>query len=764
MVAMIPKMVSLASTVVTKDSSDGIRMNHHHPSWSQTAQKKRQIAAAVVAADLLKALPSGGGGRGEDSPDLDCNDDLCDVYLIAAGGIEIPACRFVLAARSAVFRKMLYGIFREAKSTSIGLLGYSPCVVQAIVYFCSFHQLSPTLFSATASRSHSRTRTDGLSSLVQLGQAADYLQLPVLVDLVESHVLRLMVQSPDLVCTVLEESVAESRLARIALQMIECRPYVTLDVGGPSAESDGGSGGWKNSKKGVTVLSTEKLTRVLRNPAVGASEWFLFRMLARWYQSQLAAIEQEVDEEEHHHHGGGDTSSTTAAAVEELLLVTRELCQRYIRLANIEPVHLLSPTLRGQCPYVTSTAIFEAISKQALQASRDKFWRLQYRGLNYHKRGGSSSASSSSRSSSPESSSSPSAAASAAAAVDCVLVEGAGKRNVDGMYYRIAAGLASGSELYSKLEISVAQPLVYTLSRCLRNPLLTHSARDGQQPEQQQQPYYECRIFCSAFLTHRAVQNLQTMQATATIVPCFQPVLQILELNPPASTAASLEPWTSLGGMNVATQEQIPTPIRKYYRVRLSDGEYHMPGTFSPELNTLISGETQLYKHHVIKVLEFGVYTIFGCASIHVMKAVVVTTTPSFPFGDPIPLEEATSTATDETDTPITNDESASLLLPPNGLQNLYTCQCSTGGDVESLQRIPRQGWQLDDHGLEPAPECIWIPATTVPTTSTMAQLHASHTDLGNASVRTISVKKSGNTRYGNSISPRTVVTTEQMS
>ena len=55
----------------------------------------------------------------------------------------VLACRFVLASRSVVLYRMLYGNYREAKTQSIALLRYPILILQSIVYFCSYHTLNP---------------------------------------------------------------------------------------------------------------------------------------------------------------------------------------------------------------------------------------------------------------------------------------------------------------------------------------------------------------------------------------------------------------------------------------------------------------------------------------------------------------------------------------------------------------------------------------------------------------------------------------------
>jgi BTB/POZ domain len=149
-----------------------------------------------LIADLIRAV------QGSD------NDDLHDVTLIAAGGVEVAACRWVLAARSSVFRRMLYGSFREAKSSSICLLGYAEPILRAIVHYCHYDTLDPSFPRSV----------DSIELQLQLAQAADYLQLSALQTLMEQdYILKHMAKHPGRVCTtVFNEAATGSILANAA--------------------------------------------------------------------------------------------------------------------------------------------------------------------------------------------------------------------------------------------------------------------------------------------------------------------------------------------------------------------------------------------------------------------------------------------------------------------------------------------------------------------------------------------------------------------
>jgi hypothetical protein len=219
--------------------------------------------------------------------------------------------------------------------------------------------------------------------------------------------------------------------------------------------------------------------------------------------------------------------------------------------------------------------------------------------------------------------------------------------------------------LYSKREVACGQQHVYTLS-C--------NGKDDT---------YECRIFCSKILTDKAVLSLQTMQRTAVIDPVFQPVMQIVQISEP--------------------EESVPTPIRKYYRVQLSDGESYMQGTLATALASLVRND-EVGGNSVIKVLEFGLYQLDGHAAVHIHKASIVTSNPGQCFGDPVcinasPVEKGTQIY----DSQSTEDRTGSL-------QSLYSCNYHVDFQAKDT-KIPRSGWSVDDHGIGPDPTCVWIPA-----------------------------------------------------
>lgn len=276
---------------------------------------------ALLVTDILSALE---------------RDDLCDVYLTSLQGDEIPACRFLLAARSPVLKRMLYGSFREAKSSTICMMGYNTGILQALVDYCRCNNIDNLTQKLDENEAAVR-------QLVQLAKAADYLEMTHLQSLAETSVRQLMTQYPGLACAVFDEAEAEQTLANQARQIIECRPYVALD--GRESKTRGG---------GITcVVRSDRLLEIMRNEWVAAGEYFMFSVLNRWFEE------------------------TRNICHEDAINVAYQ-CAIYIQYDNIEPQYLLSKVQNA--PFVSAERIFEAVAKQALRASQDRIWSLQTRG------------------------------------------------------------------------------------------------------------------------------------------------------------------------------------------------------------------------------------------------------------------------------------------------------------------------------------------------------------------------------------------------
>lgn len=257
------------------------------------------------------------------------DEEMTDVILVAQDGAEIPANRFVLAARSKVLKRMLYGSFRESTSMCIPL-EYDGVILEAIVEFCCRNEIPKfRLYIHRNARSARR--------LVQLFKAADYLELTELAQLVSSMAHNLTSRYPPLACAVYDEADLDTKVSQDSLMMIQCRPYVTLP---PDRATEGG----------IDCLSPSKLVSIFVDKDVKASELFLFEMLQKWLEL--------------YEHSDG-------------LCVAKE-CASHLFLEDIEPQDLLS--IVKDSGFCSDKCITDAVTTQALRASQNHIWTLSSRG------------------------------------------------------------------------------------------------------------------------------------------------------------------------------------------------------------------------------------------------------------------------------------------------------------------------------------------------------------------------------------------------
>ena len=119
---------------------------------------------------------------------------------------------------------MLYGSFRESKSNTINMMGYDTHVLEAVVEFCQTNQLPQQLSADHHMIQHSNLEAS-IRQRVRVYHAADFLELPGLVELVHLEIRRLMGLYPGLSCVVFDEvDDTSGRLGDYARIMMEIRP------------------------------------------------------------------------------------------------------------------------------------------------------------------------------------------------------------------------------------------------------------------------------------------------------------------------------------------------------------------------------------------------------------------------------------------------------------------------------------------------------------------------------------------------------------
>ena len=256
--------------------------------------------------------------------------EMTDITLVGQDGVSVYANRFVLAARSKVLKRMLYGNFRESRDSEISFHDYDAVILEALVEYCCRDEIPK--FRLYVHRDVASVRR-----LVQLYKAADYLELPGLAKLVSQMVHNLMARYPPLACAIYDEADLDSTVSKGAILMIQCRPYATL----PRHTLTGG---------GIECLSGFKLLEVYKDTQVSAGELFLFQMLQEW-----------------------ENLSENPNAKEIVCS-----CAEHLYLENIEPQDLLGVVMKSG--YCSEKTIMDAITKQALRASQHRVWSLSSRG------------------------------------------------------------------------------------------------------------------------------------------------------------------------------------------------------------------------------------------------------------------------------------------------------------------------------------------------------------------------------------------------
>jgi hypothetical protein len=335
-------------------------------------------------------------------------------------GETVPAIKSILAARSPVFRRMLYGDFRETRSKSDdggggGLsvkLEYSSSVLRLLVEFCFTDRLDSLEGGDRdeyddddedsrnehdgnmANRGDSQTgvvSTPSLSGtarlLTSLSSAAHYFDIPKLEHDILSRLNEMMTRQPSLACVVLDEAnrIMQEELCQVALEKIRARPKAALLPydNGITLVDGGTTESWKD-KGGVVALSASLLERVVFDDVSTASEWTKFTCLQRWVEGcphqvtrQAEALfkkelpfDEERDGRTSSPHNQVDDASTTSnkSHHEQKRTIAAHLAQK-LDLSLI-PASDLDTVSHSQL--LSTKDLFKAYRLQALNAERTK--------------------------------------------------------------------------------------------------------------------------------------------------------------------------------------------------------------------------------------------------------------------------------------------------------------------------------------------------------------------------------------------------------
>jgi hypothetical protein len=273
--------------------------------------------------------------------------ELSDLKLKGTDGVLVPAVRAMVAARSLVFRGMLYGDFAEAKQSVVDVQ-YSGEVLEAIVEYI----YSDTATILDSMNAFFDSKHKFVQTIVALMDAATYFELPNLCRKAREAASAAMEKEPALSGAFLaacdtQRSLAASDLVKSASKNIRANPKLLLEEGAELAQ-----------------LSADRMEEILKYNTLFADEFTAFLILQAWSNAL---------EEEPHHQQVEDPNPTVSAVDNSDSDSRRKIATQlveHIALDQISPSDL--STTVATSGLVTNEQLLEAYKAQALTIITEK--------------------------------------------------------------------------------------------------------------------------------------------------------------------------------------------------------------------------------------------------------------------------------------------------------------------------------------------------------------------------------------------------------
>lgn len=250
------------------------------------------------------------------------NKNMLDFVLVGSDETKVPAARLIIAARSKVLEKMLYGSFKEASSNEIRL-NYSGQILDSVVRFCYSNSLA-----------HLPRNEHSARNLLQLLECAHYLEILPLEAEVLDFTKGLLADCCQLACALFDESAKipnpPPHMRPLTLNAMSCIRQRTRRTLLPVDQSRGG---------GITCLSSFALKKIMLDTRIEAEELTMLLALKKWADV----------------HGGCGGS---AQLVKE--------CVAFIDVNKIRPSDLIG--FVSSCGLVESSRVSAALQRHALKA------------------------------------------------------------------------------------------------------------------------------------------------------------------------------------------------------------------------------------------------------------------------------------------------------------------------------------------------------------------------------------------------------------
>jgi hypothetical protein len=237
------------------------------------------------------------------------NSSFSDVNLQGTDGLTIPAHRAILAARSQVFEKLLFGSFTEASNKEIRM-GFDGRVLQAIVEYCYTDEVA-----LLGEQTEDPCSMEQIETITNLAAAADYFCFPKLHNAITDWVLLKIDKNRQLALGFLitaNNSGATPNLLRAAMDTIQ---------------NDFDVCGLKDSKDFLGHLTPDLLEQIVSSEAILADEVELFSLVASWVDCNCDSC-------------GDESAGNSIFTREKRKEVASELVEKHICLELIIPSHL----------------------------------------------------------------------------------------------------------------------------------------------------------------------------------------------------------------------------------------------------------------------------------------------------------------------------------------------------------------------------------------------------------------------------------------
>ena len=211
---------------------------------------EQESAAAADAADTEISLKAA-------LERLLTDDSLADVTLKGNDGVEVPVNKGLLAARSEVFRALLYGNFAEGGESTVSI-GYTGSVLKAVVEYIYTDRLA---------------RAEDARTAATIMEAANYFHLPGLCEKAKEIATEEMKSSPSMVFEYLSAGTELNVIDMEQSAMMCLRKSLPKIMG------------MEGAGESIQALAPPVVERILRDEDIQADEKTLFLLLKRWSDS-----------------------------------------------------------------------------------------------------------------------------------------------------------------------------------------------------------------------------------------------------------------------------------------------------------------------------------------------------------------------------------------------------------------------------------------------------------------------------------------------